>query len=201
MTIITGKLGAAPTNEERGTDRTRPLEEQRQLATLYDGNKAAKPLPVDAGEFYGHPALAGEIDRRKSELWDQTGTGEADHAALRRQFLGIAKQTGLPEGALTRIAAGHIDGLLAEARVPDDVDADEVAADQRVVADTNTTREELTTLYGQKDAEDLIRRTQRFVRMHPSLQKVLQRNGLGSRPAIVRDLVAHVFSTGYGARR
>jgi hypothetical protein len=48
-----------------------------------------------------------------------------------------------------------------------------------------------------QDAEDLLARTNRFVKRHPKLAERLGERGLGSRPDIVRDLVAHVFSTSW----
>jgi DNA polymerase III gamma/tau subunit len=123
--------------------------------------------------------------------------------AILMTCIGIAQRTALPEGVLTNIAEAHLDTLLADARplVTDaQVDAEGVRLHEQVAEWDRQVREELRQTYGAKDAEDLLARTQRFVRQHRSLAKILQQRGLGSRPDIVRELVSFVFSNGLGRR-
>jgi hypothetical protein len=117
---------------------------------------------------------------------------------LRDTFRSIAKDTGLPDGVLAKIADGHIDGLLVDASVkhdPDAATADAQALNQRILDGNAEIRERLRQTYGRKDGEQLLARTQRFIQNYPKLAAILREDGLGSRPDIVEEIVSHVHST------
>jgi hypothetical protein len=189
--------GAASANDASLTDATRTSDDQRALDRLYDGNKAETPDAGAAQAFYGHSLLKGAIDRRGPELWAETGATQQQQQELRDTFVGIAQRTGLPELLLATIAESHIDHQLADVRPVDDTDAAAQALETQTQEWNVATRAELQNLYGVTEAERLLERTQRFVRGHPVLAKVLRERGLGSRPDVVLGLAAHVFSSGY----
>jgi hypothetical protein len=185
-----------PTTADRLAPET--PERQRAIDTLYDGNAAQTPASPDGNALYGSfSTVTSPIDGRFSELAIATGATEADQTRLRDEFVGIAKKTGLNEGFVANLAEHHLNNLLADARIEDDPLAAEVALDKQSVEWKNETRARLRNTYGAKDAEDLLARTQKFVKSTPALAKILQKRGLGNRPDVVQAIVSHVFSTGY----
>ena len=52
-------------------------------------------------------------------------------------------------------------------------------------------------MYGPQRGEELLYRTQRFIKQFPGLVERLKERGLGSRPDIVAAVAAHVHSTGW----
>lgn len=160
---------------------------------LYDSPKA---LPIEPGEFYSRSWITDPIERRGADLWAARGDGAAALAQTKSLFVDIAKRTQLPEGLVVRLAEAHIDGELGDVRVVDDPDAAVIAEERRVAEWTAESRAALRETYG-KDGEQMLQRVQKFVRSHPPLAKVLRARGLGSRPDVVRDIAAFVFSTGY----
>jgi hypothetical protein len=164
-----------------------PTPETTRIAdALYDGNKAVS----DQGDF---PTLTSAIDRRLPELFVRAGVNAAAQQQLRATFVDIAARTQLPDVLVERIADSHITDLLAAARVVDDPDAADGALDQQIAQWNTTSREE----FPGPEGAALLARTQKFVRAHPALAKILQTRGLGSRPDIVKAISEHVFSTGY----
>jgi hypothetical protein len=65
------------------------------------------------------------------------------------------------------------------------------------VEGTAAVRDSFVRRLGQKEAEDLLDRTQRFVRSHPALAAILKSNAIGSRPDIVEAIASVVHSTGW----
>jgi hypothetical protein len=171
-----------PSSQDEGFSTKQTPEERAWLENLYDGNAA------------DDPTLYAATKQRGQDLWLRTGLNTDGRKQLDQTFRTIQQETGLPEEEVNRILDGHINGLLGEARVTDDTE--EAAAARRIEADTIETRSRLATLYD-TDAEDLLERTQRFIRLHPKLAQVLQRRGLGSRPDIVLPLVEHVRNINY----
>jgi len=172
-------------------------EEQKALDTLYDRN-AAQPLPPPApGEFYSHSVPVALFDQRESELASVVGMPRAERQQLRSTIAEIGK-IGLPDVAVAQIVDAHINSLVAGTRVLTDAEAeaDEVARLQLIQKNNEELREKFAKQYGVKDGEQLLERTQRFVRSHPKLAAILKENGIGSRPEIVEAIAAHVFSNG-----
>jgi hypothetical protein len=200
-TIATGRI--APTAAD-GFASKPTVDEQKALARLYNGNSvqpapaAGNPAAPDlADRMYGPSLLTGTIDRRGAELWAKNAMPPAQQRALRDTFVGIAQRTGLPEPVLLHIANGHIDNLLAEMRVEPDPDAAQLALHTRIEALNTELRQDFRLRYGATAAEALLNRTQRFVRAHPDLARILQQRGLGSKREIVEGIAAHVFSSGW----
>jgi len=186
--ILDSLYGKSPTPTD-GFSMQRTPEEQAPLDALYDGN-AAGPPPDEDHLFGGMPLLAGAVDRRRFELLD-AGMSEAEFKQIRADVLGVAKRAGLVEDFAVTIADHVISGQLADARHSD---AAEPVSDEQIAAWNTAIRAQLRYQYGEKDGAQLLERTQRFVRAHPVLAQALQQRGLGSRPEIVEQLVAHVFS-------
>jgi hypothetical protein len=174
-------------------DRPTP-DEQRRIDTLYDGNRA--DTTVDATGFYGFSTVTSAINGRASDLSVATGATEADIARVRSDFVELAKKSELPEGFVATLAHEHINAQIADARIVEDADAEAHTMAKQIAAWNAETRERLQMRYGPKDAEQLLARAQKFVAAHPTLKTVLQRRGLGSRPEIVEQIIAHVFSKG-----
>jgi hypothetical protein len=160
--------------------------DEQVVEALYDGN-AAQPLPIRPGEFYASFA-APQAQHRSAAVFEQTG----EHLDVDRYRV----LDELPAGLVVSLVTGDINNTLADARVPDDAEAEAIALDQRIAADTAESRRRIVAQYGPKNGPQLIERTQRWVRTQPALAQMLQRGGLGSKPDIVEALVAHVFSNG-----
>ena len=204
-TIATGDYTAPTTPTATNGFASKPTaDEQKALDRLYNGNSAQAPpasgnpaAPDLAGRMYGPAMVTSAIDQRAAELWAKNGTTPAQHRALRDTFVGIAQRTGLPEPLMQHIANGHIDNLLADARVEVDPDAADVALGARIDQVNSELREDFRLRYGATAGDALLERTQRFVRAHPELARILQQRGLGSNREIVEGIASHVFSTGW----
>jgi hypothetical protein len=174
-------------------------EEQRALDTHYDRN-AAVPLPPPTAKNALHSWSPGVsvIDRRAEELTTRAGYDRSKVQQLRNDLAEISKVLPGADGAVMQIAEGHIDNILAGARVMTDAEAeaDEVALLRQIQANNAELIEHFETRYGKKDGAALLERTQRFVRSHPKLAAILKERGLGSRIDVVEALAAHVFSNG-----
>jgi hypothetical protein len=179
-------------NEKDGLERHEQIAER-----LYDRNAATPLPPPEKGDFYSWTPEGAVLDQRGPELFAEAGIDSAAQRQLRDTHRGIRRATGLPDGLIGQIVEGHLDNLLAEARVSEDPDGDAIALDRQIAASNAELRQEFAQRYGAKDGEALLERTRRFVRGHPALAKILQQRGLGSRPEIVRGIAAHIFSTGW----
>jgi len=157
-----------------------------------------KQRPTSADVLFGGTHVRQEIEKRSDDLFDALGTSKEQHAKIRNEFVEIENATGLAPGVVARIANSFIDGEIARARA-DDKDAYDAEASKGLDRANEKLRHALRATYGE-DAEDLLERTQRFVRAHPKLAKVLQSHGLGSRRDIVEGIAAHVQSTYWGAK-
>ena len=169
---------------------------ERAADKVYDGN-AAEPLPERKGEFHSYSPAAEVIRQRGTELFAQTGMTTREQQQLEETFRGIQKTTGLPDGLVAKIADGYVNNRLAGARVSDDADRDDLELSQRIAAANTELRERFSRRCGAKDGEALLDRTQRFIRKHPTLAKMLQERGLGSDRDIVEGVAAHVWSIGW----
>lgn len=174
-------------------------DEQKALKTHYDGN-AAQPLSSSGapGEFYSHSVPVALFDQREPELATVVGMPRAERQQLRSTIASIARDTQLPDVAVAKVVDALIDTRVAGTRVLTDAEAeaDEVARLQQIQKNNEELREQFAKHYGAKDGEQLLERTQRFVRSHPKLAAILKENGIGSRPEIVEAIAAHVFSNG-----
>jgi hypothetical protein len=150
-----------------------------------------------AKDFHTWSPGVAVIDQRGPELWNATGANTALRQQLRTTFADIGK-IGLPDGVVAQIADAHVDALLAGSRVmnDDETDAAAVALERQIQANNVELREQFAKRYGPKDGEQLLERTQRFVRSHPKLAAILKENGIGSRIDIVEAIAGHVFSNG-----
>jgi hypothetical protein len=167
-------------------------EEQRVIRTLYDAESS-----TTADKFYGFSSVQQAVDVGWPELSKITGATEADRGRVRGEFVDLAQKSGLPEGLVVTLAQDHLTGQIADAREQrDDPDGAAQRLDQQIAAWNAETRERLTAQYGARDSEQLLARAQRFVKAHPTLERVLRHRGLGSRPDVVEQIVAHVFSNG-----
>jgi hypothetical protein len=191
-TIVTG-----PTPQRPADDFAPPTAETKQMTdALYNRDKAEPIPPADASGFYGLSLLTSALEHGAPELSAATGASQADHARMREEFVTIAKATSLPEPLLVRIADNHRNTLIANARPVEDEDADAAQLAKRTQEWSEESRTILAQTYGAKDAEQLLARSAAYVKKHPKLAKLLGERGLGSRPDIVTDLVAFVFSNG-----
>ncbi len=145
------------------------------------------PLPTRPGEFYSSFA-AQQAQKHSAEVFEKTGT-KLDVNSYR--FL-----DDLPAALAEPLIDSDVSQKLAAVRVSDDPDGDDIALDQRIAADTLETRGRLIARYGEKDAAQLLERTKRFVRSKPALARIVNQRGVGSKPEIVEELVAYVFSNG-----
>ena len=132
-------------------------------------------------------------------LSDEIWNAAKNRQSATRRTITRAGNIGLPDGVVAQIADAHVDALLAGARVmnDDEADAAAVALERQIQANNVELREQFAKRYGAKDGEQLLERTQRFVRSHPKLAAVLKENGIGSRPEVVSAISEHVFSIGY----
>jgi hypothetical protein len=158
---------------------------------------ADTPTPDEtARAFYGDSLITSVFDRRGPELFDAAGLDEDTREDVKQDFLHIADSTGLPDSVVATLAGAFIDGELAAARTEDPdkrLDALNRACDQS----NEELRAGMRARYGVKEAEDLLGRVQRFCRQNPTLSRVLQSHGLGSKRDIVEAIAAHVHSTGW----
>jgi hypothetical protein len=172
-------------------------EADKTHRTLYNRD-GARPLPPPAkGEFHSYRPSDSVIERREADLFAVAGLDAGARDQLRQTGRAIQNQTGLPDALVATIIDGHIDNVLADARVSEDPEADGLALERQIAASNAELREKFTLQYGAKDGEALLERSARFIRAHPTLARMLQRRGLGSRPAIVEGVAAHVHSTGW----
>ncbi len=192
------RTGGPPTGLDRHGFASHPTaDEQAKLDAFYNGAEATPPLPTVAGERYAPLFLDSAITRRLPELYPEVGAGVAEQQTLRHDFIGLQRSTGLGEELMAKIFNGYIDWRLGEARSNDDEPTRAAALDAQIKADTATSRDHLRARYGVAHGEALLDRTIRWVKTHPGLAQTLRDGGLGSKPDIVADLAAHVFSTGW----
>lgn len=161
-----------------------PLAAHEQAASvLYD----RQPLTVAPGQFHASYAVQ-HAQKHSAEVYERTGERLAADNYRVLDFLDA--------GLVERLVDGDIDNKLATARVSDDPAADQIALSQQIAADTEESRRRIIAQYGSKDGPALLERTQRWVRSKPALARILQPRGLGSKPEVVEQLVAYVFSNG-----
>ena len=95
------------------------------------------------------------------------------------------------------MAEASVQAHRATARVEDDRDAADAALERQIAAWNAESAEQLRLTYGPQRGEELLHRTQRFIKQFPGLVERLKERGLGSRPDIVAAVAAHVHSTGW----
>jgi hypothetical protein len=135
------------------------------------------------------------LKQRGPEQYAKAGLNAAAQRQKASEFRGIQEATGLPDGDVARILDGHLDGLLADARVSDDPEGDETTLRQTIAANNEQLREKMLRTYGVKDGEQLLDRTVRFVRRIRSSPAFCESTGSargrtssrGSRPTFFRQ--------------
>jgi hypothetical protein len=154
---------------------------------IYDRN-AAQPLPTRPGEFYASHAVQ-HAQHYSAEHYEKTGERLPVEIYRTLDFL--------PLSIVEQIIDGDVANRHAERRVAEDPDGEAIALAKRIEADTEEARSRIIARYGPKDGPELLERTQRWVKTtQPTLARMLQQRGLGSKPEIVEELVAYVFSNG-----
>jgi hypothetical protein len=99
----------------------------------------------------------------------------------------------------------RLDGPLSPGRLLLNAAVDAATADARGEAFDPTqiqrwneeTRADIHATYGTEHGDELITRARKFVQQHPKLATLVNRRGIGSRPAVVRALVDHVRRTNF----
>ena len=172
-------------------------EKERSRAKLYDGNQAEPRTPAAAKTvLHTHSVAESAARQHDTDLMHQLGMNAPAREAIYRDARDLEKV--VPSELAATVIIGHIDNLRAVARISDDPDVDDVALAQRVKRDEVESRELITSQYGKRDGEELLRRAKAWTLTQPALAKMLRERGLGSRPDIVQQIVAHVFSNGLG---
>lgn len=145
---------------------------------LYD-----RPTADAAADFYPiEGLLKPTFDENLPRLGDKLGLTLEQQAAERHQFSETIRAAGLD------LTVGRlIHNAWTSARL-----APDTSTEEDLLAQTEATRRALREHWGAADAEDLLRRAQKFVKQHPGLSKTLGTGTLGSRRDIVEALVEHV---------
>ena len=126
----------------------------------------------DRGEHPKAAAVSITLDN-DAAVYEQTGEHlDVDHYRVLDE---------LPAALVVSLVTADVDNLLADARVPEDAEAEERAWEQRAGADMAETRRRAVAQYGPTDGPDLIDRTIRWVRTKPALAQMLRQRGLGAR--------------------
>jgi hypothetical protein len=147
--------------------------------------------------LYGGTVLQQHIDRLMADnLAHAPGVDTVAAQAREGQFWAdIGQKTGFPDALLMQLAEASLRARRAAERVDDDPDAADAALERQIAAWNAEGAEQLQMTYGTRRGEELLHRTQRFIRQFPSLVERLEERGLGSRPDIVAAVAAHVHST------
>ena len=123
-----------PTHANDTTTRD-PKDAHDALAKkLYESDRT--PLPDTKGQMYTWSPAGDAFDKRGNELLVDGGLSPADVQAHRNTFQAIGRETGLPDVFVGTLAAATIDRLLASRRVSDDPEADDLAFNKALEADT-----------------------------------------------------------------
>lgn len=201
MTDDNARAAEALYNHPAPGSRDRAAADHPAAATakvIYDGNAAPAPIAPPVGQFYARHHLANTIGQRDAELFEVLGETARERANTTRFWDDVAAKTGLPETVVARLADAEIDLRLKAAR--DAVSPDPAARDaelaQRIQADNEKVRSEMRLRHG-READSLLDRARRFARTHRGLVEMLDRDGLGSQPAVVEAFVEHVIRTGW----
>ena len=174
-------------------------KEKKVLEAFYPNSGPRDLRTPPPGELYWSTLTHGVVDQHRSDLFNVAGMGTADQDNLLRRFVTLERQTRLPGGVVAKLAEKYIAGLLAghQPKTDEQAEAAEVALHQRMVDGNAQVRQALVAQYGARDTEDLLARTNRFVRSHRDLAALLGEHGLASDSEVVRGIVSHVFSTGW----
>jgi len=160
---------------------------------------------ADPAKVLYPPAAALEQPfRQEAEtLHDVVGLTTEARDARETAFTTMIEQTGIDPyalGAELYKAQTEVDVLDARHEQLSHEDSGPVQPDEeaRVIQGwSQETRTRLRESYGQARSEELLARTDKFVKAHSSLQALVRRHGIGSRPDIVEGLVEHVRRVNY----
>lgn len=181
---------------------SRALDEEIQRTAEAGATPAATPA---AAPLHREPAppsptlyrnfLAGEIERRAPTLYDTIGWTKAEVDDFRTDMQALQTQTGLDDGAMTRIAHAFLDGKTAATRATDRA-AFTAERERQAQEQAQALRAELRLRHGQAGAEALLARTEGFVKQHAALRETLASFGLWGDPEIAEAILHHVHTQG-----
>lgn len=174
--------------------KKRPMTERERMAEkIYGGAKDGPDLLKVPGQLYGFAMLEAEIAKHERGFFTVFGEKAAEKARhYRTRGMAIAKATN--EGLATRVASRLIAAEIAAARHPEGDVTERDAAERR---NAEEALRRLQAAYGDKDAPEMLARTQKFVRSTPALAEAMGSHDLGSDPELVEGLAEFVFSQGY----
>src|SRR5436190_11927626 len=160
------------------------------------GGKASQESPA---ALYGDLVLRQHINRLMSDQLAHVPNADTtvEQAKEGQFWANIAQKALFPDGLVLQLAEASIQARRAASRVVVDPDAADAEFEQQRSAWNAETVERLRLTYGTRNGEELLHRTQRFVRHIPGLAERLREGGLGSRPDIVTGIAAHVHHTGW----
>ena len=179
-------------------DPARPAGPQDDGAAARDRLYDKEEQTVRPGEFYLEPTDM-LIDQHRDALWTTRGM-TADHLrGFKDEFYAARKETNLPSSVMMRAAELIVEDHLKDAQVDTDEEQEQEATAREATRQTTDerTRERLALKYGQEEAAELLRRTNRFVHAHPRFARLVTEYGLGRDEEFVARLVATIFSSGW----
>ena len=168
-----------------------PTEEPKRVQTAVDIELYGADALAPTDMFPVETALRETFRTRVDEVSDVLGLSHAQTIARHRDFVGgVVRPAGLDKNPeLAALLYQEVtDAEIAAARSRGDDDDLEA----RVGADAETARKALRELYGRERAEEILKRTRAFVDQHPKLKALVNKRGIGSKPAVVLALADHV---------
>lgn len=150
-------------------------------------NALFKPASTQTALYPSSIALQSTFQAERDTLRDAMGLSETQLQTREDRFTTTLDQAGLDPYLVGRSLYGLLSTAdIAAARNEDPPDAEQVQAW------TEESRRAVRGQYGDEEGHALIERAVKFVKQHPQLAALLQRDGLGSRPDVVQAIVAHV---------
>jgi hypothetical protein len=187
---MTKPTNTAATISTRSTPAPReqtPEERQtaRDVALFY------KPLAPPAREFYPiENALRPVFVNREAEVLTGLGKTKAQYADYATSRVQLMRETGLPAATMKKLIDYEINDDLAVARGREPMSQPEFFEMQQ------RAHEELRSLYGDS-TDDLVERANKFVKAHPTLNELLDKGMMSSRPDVVLALAQFVRDANY----
>ena len=157
---------------------------------LYDA-----PAPDPGGFYRIERAMDLTFNDNLTKLADRTGLSLDAQATERSQYADLMRASGLDQNLAVAelLHTAWSDARMADAR-PGVEQADVLA---EIAAMNEATRAALREEYGARDAEELLQRTNKFVKQHPKLAAIMKTRGVGSRLDVVTALFDHVRAVNF----